>query len=296
MEEGNIKEHKNYLKLEEEKRKRARLVRTAVEGPLLRWVSKAEEVTVRTEPEPTPHLAQAATHYPYSYPVPPQLPNSYPQPLAYPSSSNTSYYNPPHPPSSGSTGPSTQMTFIHYGQASGSMAPVPTWLPPVPQAQVHPLVLTTPTSPPKLLSRTETVAKNYVVHETSQDEGTLKPPWKETMAAMFGDHVRWEELRAYAGRNRPTSMNAFSSKSNLLMTLFQAACRTPVRSPASGQNTRIRAPVCRTRMFMPLGRSPRFCRTITYGAKLWGVMCRPEKTKTRFAQTCGFLSLLFQVP
>ena len=42
MEEDNIQEHRNYLSLEEERRRLARVVRTAVQGPLLRWVTKHE--------------------------------------------------------------------------------------------------------------------------------------------------------------------------------------------------------------------------------------------------------------
>ena len=49
MEEGNIFEHRNYLSVEEEKRKRALAVRTAISGPLLRWVSRCETLSVPTE-------------------------------------------------------------------------------------------------------------------------------------------------------------------------------------------------------------------------------------------------------
>ena len=45
-EEGNIAAHKNYLALEEEKRRKAHAVRPAVTGPLVRWVSKGEEIQV----------------------------------------------------------------------------------------------------------------------------------------------------------------------------------------------------------------------------------------------------------
>jgi vacuolar protein sorting-associated protein 72 len=50
---------------------------------------------------------------------------------------------------------------------------------------------------------TEEVSKNYVIHETSQDESATRPLWKDTMAAMFGDHVKWEDLKAYVSRGRP---------------------------------------------------------------------------------------------
>ncbi len=57
-----------------------------------------------------------------------------------------------------------------------------------------------------LKSHTEDVSKNYVIHETSQDESATRPPWKDTMAAMFGDHVKWEDLKAYVSRGRPLGM------------------------------------------------------------------------------------------
>src|SRR6267154_4296602 len=37
-----------------------------------------------------------------------------------------------------------------------------------------------PASP--LNSRTEEVSKNYIIHETSQDETATRPLWKDTMA------------------------------------------------------------------------------------------------------------------
>lgn len=208
MEDGNIKEHKNYLQLEEEKRKRARLVRTAVEGPLLRWVSKAEKVTVTVEPEPAPVLLPPlipASQYAYAYSAIPQLPTGYPQLPTYVPAAGTSYYHPPQPSGSEkSTASSSQVTFIHYGKSTASAVPVPAWSP---QTHVQPLVLApqVPVAPAGSVERIETVAKSYVVHETAQEEGTSKPLWKETMAAMFGDHVKWEELKVYAGKGRPTS-------------------------------------------------------------------------------------------
>ena len=54
MEAGNITEHRNYLSLEEEKRRKARQIRTSVHGPLLRWVSKSEPVAVEEPPVDRP--------------------------------------------------------------------------------------------------------------------------------------------------------------------------------------------------------------------------------------------------
>ncbi|KAJ6620133.1 YL1 nuclear protein-domain-containing protein [Mycena sp. CBHHK59/15] len=145
-EEGNIVEHRDYLKLEEEKRKRARVVRPVVDGPRLRWVSRVERAAV---PQPQPH-----------------------PPYAYVGGSSGGYvfpaYQPPPPAASGSQTP--------YNN------------PYVP-----------PTPPP---ARMEKVAKNYVVHDAG---GAEKPAWGATMEALFGGHVNWEDVRVYAGKNRPLS-------------------------------------------------------------------------------------------
>jgi vacuolar protein sorting-associated protein 72 len=58
MEEGNIVEHKNYLSVEEEKRKRAHAVRATISGPLLRWVSRHETVTVPAETQCPPGMLE----------------------------------------------------------------------------------------------------------------------------------------------------------------------------------------------------------------------------------------------
>ncbi|KAI0344196.1 hypothetical protein BDW22DRAFT_1406600 [Trametopsis cervina] len=184
MEDGNIKEHRNYLKIEEEKRQRARVVRTAVEGPLIRWISKAEEVKVLVQPpsQPiAPFQAPPASFPHYGYPYQP-APGTPPVNPSYP------VYTPP-PTSSyqpiASQPSSSQMTFVNYSYAQPS--PTPVYV------------------PPPLVEKVETVAKNYIVHELSQREGVSKPLWKDTMAAMFGDHVRWEELKVYTGKGRPLS-------------------------------------------------------------------------------------------
>lgn len=58
MEEGNIVEHKNYLFVEEEKRKRAHAVRATISGPLLRSVSRHETVTVLAESQSLPGMLE----------------------------------------------------------------------------------------------------------------------------------------------------------------------------------------------------------------------------------------------
>lgn len=198
MEEDNVREHRNYLQLEEEKRKRARVIRMAVEGPLVRWVSKAEEVTVKIPaprpPAPPPVIHPAtptASPYGYKLPVPSfASPSGSQTPPYLPKPNPATYYHPPQP-----TTPSSQMTFVYH-----SFAPYP----PSPPSQ-SPVVASPPprmpTPPP--IEKIETVMKNYVIHETSQKDGTPRPLWKDTMAAMFGDHVKWDEIRVYTGKGRP---------------------------------------------------------------------------------------------
>ncbi|TFY77155.1 hypothetical protein EWM64_g6860 [Hericium alpestre] len=136
MEEGNIAEHRNYLSIEEEKRKKAHAARMIVQGPLVRWVSKREEVDVPSE---------------------------------------------------------------SVGSSAAALKP-----PPAPSSYIAPnLTIQVPSEPAPMVKKTMIVCKNYVVHETSQDENATRPPWKDTMAAMFGDHVQWEDLKVYTTKNRP---------------------------------------------------------------------------------------------
>jgi len=141
MEEGNIVEHKNYLSVEEEKRKRAHAVRATISGPLLRCISRHESVTIPAEAQCLPGMLSPASR------------------------------------NSNST--------LAVSQPGDNVDP---------SQPVYPLN-----------SRTEEVSKNYIIHETSQDETATRPPWKDTMAAMFGDHVKWEDMKAYVSRGRPLS-------------------------------------------------------------------------------------------
>ncbi|KAF9235858.1 YL1 nuclear protein-domain-containing protein [Melanogaster broomeanus] len=176
-EEGNIVEHRDYLRLEEEKRARARVVRQSIEGPVLRWISRKETVKVEVQPSPPatttpPADASVATAFApptvtagSSAPIPPVLP-----------------------------APSV-LTPSHNVPAPTTSTPV---APPVPPTQPQPV--STP-APPPVDYRTEDVCKNYVVHELSQST-PAKPLWKDTMSAMFGDHVKWEELKVFTGKGR----------------------------------------------------------------------------------------------
>jgi len=144
MEEGNIFEHRNYLFVEEEKRKRALAVRTAISGPLLRWVSRRETLSVPSEGQLSDGRNGA---------------------------------------SSSILGASVAKLEVQQ-PTNGVDVPLP-----IPAVKFH----------------TENVAKNYVIHEMSQDESATRPPWKDTMAAMFGSHVKWEDVRTYVSRGRPLS-------------------------------------------------------------------------------------------
>lgn len=43
-EEGNIFDHKHYLAIEEERRRRVKIVRKGIDGEKLRWISRVEDV------------------------------------------------------------------------------------------------------------------------------------------------------------------------------------------------------------------------------------------------------------
>lgn len=179
MEEGNTEEHKNYLTIEEEKRRKARVVRASVQGPLLRWTSKTEEITVRIDPAPPPVVhAQYPPPYGgapgYSY-VPPQY---IPPQQTSPSIPQSPFQQWPPPPP-----PAMYQT---------ESAPQPY----VPQPYV-------PSPPPQPIFRKEKAAKQYVVHELEQVEKAPRPTWSSTMTAMFGGHADWENMRVYTTKGRP---------------------------------------------------------------------------------------------
>ncbi|EDR08134.1 uncharacterized protein LACBIDRAFT_297882 [Laccaria bicolor S238N-H82] len=185
-EEGNIVEHRDYLKVEEEKRKRARVVRATVHGPLLRWVSKVEEIEVVEEaPAPVPTFAGTASSI-YGTGLAPY------QGLPWIASTSTT----------------NAMASAAPPQFPGS--PFPAW-PPFPSfPQSTPLLAppTLPTQPatlPEPRKRTEKVAKNYLIHELAQYTDAPKATWNDTMKAMFGDHVKWDELKVYTTKGRPLS-------------------------------------------------------------------------------------------
>ncbi|TFK47919.1 hypothetical protein OE88DRAFT_1738049 [Heliocybe sulcata] len=204
MEEGNTREHRDYLSREEEKRKRARVVRTSIQGPLLRWISKKEEVKFEVQqpaPAPQPQFAPPMTGYWYAQPTQPggaPTTSPYGQSVLGEGGSWAVWPPPPGslPPSQ--AGPSAQQQQQPLLSQYSSAPPAPTYRQPYylpPQ----------PPGPPSLVEKIETVCKNYVVQEMGQDEEATKPSWKETMEALFGDHVDWEEVKVFVGRGRPLS-------------------------------------------------------------------------------------------
>ncbi|ETW87755.1 hypothetical protein HETIRDRAFT_378930 [Heterobasidion irregulare TC 32-1] len=176
MEEGNMIDHRDYLRNEEEKRKRAHVTRTVIEGPLLRWISKREELAVIVDPpavssDPGHHASQGQT-----------LGDSLDSTLI----TNTS-----HAPYS-STGPSQSSASPFQPSISHATA-----------RPVSPLASSSSHSNLSKVETKETVAKNYVIHEIPRSKDGSKPSWRETMAAMFGDTVKWDELKVYTNKGRP---------------------------------------------------------------------------------------------
>lgn len=230
-EEGNIVEHRDYLKLEEDKRRRARVVRPTVEGPLVRWMSRVEEARVVVPPPPA-----------YNY--------------GYPGGSSSGYVFPAYQPASAIGSTHTPMNSIPTSQTNIPSAPsgtIPqTSYPPYRPNPGTPYIPYTPSIP---TTRTEKVARNYVVHEELQDPeipnpgrsvhnrsqhaNNSKPAWGATMAALFGSHVNWEDVRVYTGKGRPMcKFLHFSLRASL--TLLTA--RPTQTCPLTGRAARYRDP------------------------------------------------------
>ena len=222
-------EHRDYLRLEEEKRKRARVTKTAIVGPLIRWVSRREEVKVIIQPPaPAPppppstttstslpptsytNFAGPAFGYPYSYAYRPgstysdylRYHQAYSQGLYAKSTSGTtddaqaqssmSQQVAPAIVQPASTPASSESRVTTVAPPSAATVVTQTQLGAIPQSQQ-----------PQPIEKLETVAKNYVIHELDQNEGVRKANWTETMKAMFGEHVRWDEVKVYVGKGRP---------------------------------------------------------------------------------------------
>lgn len=195
-EERNVIEHRDYLKAEDEKRERARLVRPVIEGRLLRWVSKVEEEIVPITPPESPMPVESTSHgYVASFrPSTPYAPPPY-------------TIGPGQPPYWGSF---TATPGSSSPGAYGGVSPYPQ--PPAfsyPRSPSQPHISSTssatrPLEPlPAIMQRKRKIATNYVVLENAQTEKAPRVTWKQTMEGMFGDHVRWEDVRVYSTKNRP---------------------------------------------------------------------------------------------
>lgn len=186
-EEGNIASHRNYLEDEEEKRKRARVVKQNLTGPILSWVSRLEDEQMPVEPQPP-------ASYPYS---------------GYGPQAGAS---PPSASSSSATG-AGYSTYQPYGAAplpSSYFAPsaaVQALSQPQPQHQPQPQ----PQPQPQAQSmKTEKVNKNYLMHKV--DEDMPLPDWGEMMSTIFGSHVNWEEVKVFTGKHRPICASSLNLK------------------------------------------------------------------------------------
>ncbi|KAG2049133.1 hypothetical protein BDR06DRAFT_961850 [Suillus hirtellus] len=189
-EEGNIIEHRDYLKLEEEKRARARVVRTALEGPVLRWISRKEQVKVEiTPPVPAPYPS------PYGFVYNPHQGTSFSGPQNHQSPFRAYVPALPSQAPEGSLTASQSLAATSQPQSSTPSVNTPS----------QPSYYYYPVQPPPAQERVVDVCKNYIVHELSQDPSVAKPPWKDTMSAMFGDEVKWDEVRVFTGKQRPLS-------------------------------------------------------------------------------------------
>jgi vacuolar protein sorting-associated protein 72 len=253
-------------------------VRATIDGPLLRWISKGEEVKIVVPPPPPPPPVPAFPNFPrpagQAFYYAPYTTASGPMPYGQSSAAfpyalgpqgvqipagaygGASNYTPAVPTPNSATAASTPT-------ASGSTTPTFTAAPTtsasptvtVPNASTSMQASTsqslpvsssskqtlqqTPSQPlfqptnyihyspqvteaitasagampppvappePQPTERIEKMARNYVVHELSQHEGVPMPQWTETMTAMFGGYVKWDEVKVYVGKNRPLCM------------------------------------------------------------------------------------------
>lgn len=184
-EEGNIISHRNYLEDEEEKRKRARVVKRNLSGPVLSWVSRIEEETFSVEPRPSnANPAVVLTGSPHS------------------------------------TKPSNDASVL--GGGTGYSAQQPYGSAPLPNSYFSSSAALQALSQPSVnarSSKTERVVKNYLLHKL--DEGSLRPGWSETMNAVFGGHTDWNEVRVYVGKHRPPCTCLIHSRSKHLFIVEQ---------------------------------------------------------------------------
>ncbi|TRM64097.1 YL1 nuclear protein-domain-containing protein [Schizophyllum amplum] len=219
-EEGNVSEHRDYLKREEEKRRRARVQRKALVGPLVRWVSRGEEVVTRV-PDPYAPRTSVPAQSSGDYHAYEGADRSYAESRAYASNAATatfsqqqqpdwphSAYYPPHRPRQSSM--SSQLSshypphLQHASPNSVVQTQTPAHLANVPSSSM--VSVPTYSAEPLMVEGRERIARSYIVHELGQDKDVQKPRWADTMSAVFGDHVDWTDVKAYSSaKNRPTA-------------------------------------------------------------------------------------------
>lgn len=183
-EHKNVIEHRDYLKAEDEKRKRLRVVRPVIKGRLIRWVSKVEEEIVHLTPPESPTTVTTISHTPQRYTIGPGQPPHWG----------------PIPTTPSSPSPSSYPGRSFYPQPPGFIYSHSPPQPPTPSTSNA----TRPLEPfPAIVQKKRKVANNYVVLENAQTEKAPRVTWKQTMEGMFGDHARWEDVRVYSTKNRP---------------------------------------------------------------------------------------------
>ncbi|KAL1700902.1 YL1 nuclear protein-domain-containing protein [Schizophyllum commune] len=221
-EEGNVAEHRDYLKREEEKRRKARVAKQKLTGPLVRWVSRAEEVVTRlpdpdAPPPPQTHQPHEDPHVYENYPSTSSAPPSaLDVSLAELSASSqypfSGYYSTPEARQT-ITSPSPYYKPHVYAQDTNTAGSSHLLSPsrPTSSMQLYPLTSNAapsqappPTLEPPTIEKREKVAKSYLVHELEQSKDAAKPRWSQTMSAVFGDHVEWTSVKAYTSSRRPT--------------------------------------------------------------------------------------------
>jgi len=172
------------------------LVRPSIEGKLVRWVSRVEEEVTPLTPPESPMSVASTSH---GYVTPFRHSTSYTAP---------SYTIGPGQPPYRSTFTTTPSSPSPSAYASASSYPQ---LSPFPYhhspSQPHISSTSSATRPleplPTIVQRRRKITKNYVVLENAQTEKAPRVTWKQTMEGMFGDHVRWEDVRVYSTKNRP---------------------------------------------------------------------------------------------
>lgn len=80
----------------------------------------------------------------------------------------------------------------------------------------------------------ERVAKNYLIHELGQTEGVPKPTWGQTMEALFGDDVNWDDMKVFAAKGRPLC----KFKNLLRIHVNNRTARPKTICPVTGQVAR----------------------------------------------------------